>query len=75
MFELPFVANKSAVANAQAVQALYETQLRDEFKEVQPICVWAHDQGVIHTNEAGQPCSRPEGSEVAGADQALEPRR
>jgi TRAP-type C4-dicarboxylate transport system substrate-binding protein len=49
VFELPFVANKSAVANAQAVQALYEAQLRDEFKEVHPICVWAHDQGVIHT--------------------------
>jgi TRAP-type C4-dicarboxylate transport system substrate-binding protein len=49
VFELPFVANRSAVANAQAVQALYETQLRDEFKEVHPICVWAHDQGVLHT--------------------------
>ena len=49
VFELPFVANRHAVSNAQAVQALYETQLRDEFKEVQPICVWAHDQGVIHT--------------------------
>lgn len=49
VFELPFIANKSAVANAQAVQALHETQLRDEFKEVHPICVWAHDQGVIHT--------------------------
>jgi TRAP-type C4-dicarboxylate transport system substrate-binding protein len=49
VFELPFVANKSALSNAQAVQALYEAQLRDEFKEVHPICVWAHDQGVIHT--------------------------
>jgi TRAP-type C4-dicarboxylate transport system substrate-binding protein len=51
VFELPFVANRSAVANAQAVQALYETQLRDEFKDVHPICVWAHDQGVIHTTK------------------------
>jgi TRAP-type C4-dicarboxylate transport system substrate-binding protein len=49
VFELPFVADKHAVANAQAVQALYETRLRDEFKDVHPICVWAHDQGVIHT--------------------------
>jgi TRAP-type C4-dicarboxylate transport system substrate-binding protein len=49
VFELPFVANRSAAANAQAVQALYEAQLRDEFKEVQPICVFAHDQGVLHT--------------------------
>lgn len=49
VFELPFIANRSAVSNAQAVQSLYETQLRDEFKEVHPICLWAHDQGVIHT--------------------------
>jgi TRAP-type C4-dicarboxylate transport system substrate-binding protein len=52
VFELPFVANTSAVANAQAVQALYEAQLRDEFKDVHPICVWAHDQGVIHTTRS-----------------------
>ncbi len=32
VFELPFVANKRAVANAQAVQAFYEAQLRDEFR-------------------------------------------
>jgi TRAP-type C4-dicarboxylate transport system substrate-binding protein len=33
------------------VQALYEAQLRDEFREVHPICLWAHDQGVIHTTK------------------------
>lgn len=49
VFELPFVADKRAVANTRAVQHLYETRLRDEFKEVQTICVWAHDQGVLHT--------------------------
>ncbi|MET0868957.1 MAG: TRAP transporter substrate-binding protein [Pseudorhodoplanes sp.] len=51
VFELPFVADRHAVANTRAVQQLYETRLRDEFKEVQPICVWAHDQGVLHTNK------------------------
>jgi TRAP-type C4-dicarboxylate transport system substrate-binding protein len=51
VFELPFVANRSAVANAQAVQAFYETQLRDEFRDVHAICVWAHDQGVVHTTK------------------------
>jgi TRAP-type C4-dicarboxylate transport system substrate-binding protein len=51
VFELPFVANRHAVSNAQAVQALYEAQLRDEFREVHPICLWAHDQGVIHTTK------------------------
>jgi TRAP-type C4-dicarboxylate transport system substrate-binding protein len=49
VFELPFVADKRAVVNSRAVQQLYETRLRDEFKEVQTICVGAHDQGVLHT--------------------------
>lgn len=49
VFELPFVADRHAAANTRAVQQLYETKLRDEFKDVQPICLWAHDQGVLHT--------------------------
>jgi TRAP-type C4-dicarboxylate transport system substrate-binding protein len=49
VFELPFVADRRAVVNSRAVQQLYETRLRDEFKEVQTICVGAHDQGVLHT--------------------------
>ena len=52
VFELPFVAGKLAMTNARAVQEFYETHLRDEFKEVQPLCVWAHDHGLIHTNRA-----------------------
>jgi TRAP-type C4-dicarboxylate transport system substrate-binding protein len=49
VFELPFVADKRAVTNSRAVQQIYETRLRDEFRDVQPICVGAHDQGVLHT--------------------------
>jgi TRAP-type C4-dicarboxylate transport system substrate-binding protein len=54
VFELPFVAAKLAVPNAKAVQEFYETTpfLKEEFKEVHPICVWAHDGGLIHTNRA-----------------------
>jgi TRAP-type C4-dicarboxylate transport system substrate-binding protein len=51
VFELPFVANKRAVVNAQAVQAFYETQLRAEFEDVHPLSLWAHDHGVIHANK------------------------
>lgn len=51
VFELPFVAAKKATPNAHAVQALYEAQLRDEFKEVHPLCLWAHDGGLIHANK------------------------
>jgi TRAP-type transport system periplasmic protein len=50
VFELPFVAAKKGVPNAKAVQEFYETAARDEFKDVHPICVWAHDHGLVHTN-------------------------
>ena len=49
--ELPFVAARRGVTNAKACQELYETHLRDEFREVHPICVWAHDHGVVHANK------------------------
>ena len=48
--ELPFVAARRGVTNARATQELYETHLRDEFKDVHPICVWAHDHGLVHAN-------------------------
>jgi TRAP-type C4-dicarboxylate transport system substrate-binding protein len=51
VFELPFVADKRAVPNAKGVQDFYETHLRDEFKETHPLCVWAHDHGVVHSNK------------------------
>jgi len=50
VFDLPFVAGKRAVANAKAVQEFYETSLRDEFREVHMLCLWAHDGGVLHVN-------------------------
>ncbi|MEA2935839.1 MAG: TRAP-type transport system periplasmic protein [Variibacter sp.] len=54
VFELPFIAAQKGVPNAKAVQEFYETTpfLKAEFKEVHPICVWAHDGGLIHTNKA-----------------------
>jgi TRAP-type C4-dicarboxylate transport system substrate-binding protein len=52
VFELPFVASKRAVVNAQAVQDFYGTHLRAEFADVQPLCVFAHDGGVIHARRA-----------------------
>jgi len=47
--ELPFVAHKLAVPNSLAIQEFSEKHLVDEFKEVKPICFWAHDQGLIHS--------------------------
>ncbi|NJL08106.1 MAG: TRAP transporter substrate-binding protein, partial [Methylacidiphilales bacterium] len=49
-FELPFVAHRSAQVNALAVQDFADAYLGEELGEVKPICVWAHDQGVIHSN-------------------------
>lgn len=50
-FELPFIAAKRGVPNAKAMQEFYETHARDEFKEVHPICMWAHDHGLIHASK------------------------
>jgi TRAP-type transport system periplasmic protein len=48
-FELPFLAAKTAIVNSRAVQEFAETSLAGELDEVHPICVWAHDQGLIHS--------------------------
>ena len=47
--ELPFVAGRRAMANARAVQAFAEANLRDEFRAVLPLCVVAHDESLLHT--------------------------
>jgi TRAP-type C4-dicarboxylate transport system substrate-binding protein len=51
VFELPFVADRRAAPNAKAVWEFYQTHLRDEFREVHPITIWAHDGGSIHANK------------------------
>ena len=51
VFELPFVAHRLAAPNAKASWEFYENHLRDEFREVHPIAVWAHDGGSIHANK------------------------
>ncbi|MDJ1158520.1 TRAP transporter substrate-binding protein [Chelatococcus sp. SYSU_G07232] len=50
-FELPFVPAKRAIVNSQALQEFAEAHLKDEFREVKPICFWAHDHGLIHANK------------------------
>jgi TRAP-type C4-dicarboxylate transport system substrate-binding protein len=51
VFELPFVANVKAGPNARACWEFYTRHLREEFREVHPVTVWAHDGGVIHANK------------------------
>jgi TRAP-type C4-dicarboxylate transport system substrate-binding protein len=50
VFELPFVAAKRATVNAKAVQDFAATHAKDDFNDVHPICVWAHDHGLIHAS-------------------------
>ncbi|KQU51926.1 C4-dicarboxylate ABC transporter [Bosea sp. Leaf344] len=50
-FELPFVANKRALVNSLALADYAEQNLQDEFKDVKPLCFWAHDHGLIHANK------------------------
>jgi TRAP-type C4-dicarboxylate transport system substrate-binding protein len=49
--ELPFVPNKRAMPNSLALMEYADQHLRDEFKDVKPICFWAHDHGLIHANK------------------------
>lgn len=49
VFELPFVADRHAGANVRALHDMYDAHLRNEFKDVQPIGLFAHDGGVFHT--------------------------
>jgi TRAP-type transport system periplasmic protein len=51
VFELPFVPARKGVTNSKAVQEFYEKNLREEFREVHPICLWAHDHGLVHANK------------------------
>ncbi len=50
MFELPFVAAGRALVNSKAIQDYAAANLKDEFREVHPICFSCADGGVVHTN-------------------------
>jgi TRAP-type C4-dicarboxylate transport system substrate-binding protein len=52
VFDLPFTGARKAVPNSKALQEFSDRHLRDEFKEVHPICFFAQDHGVIHANRA-----------------------
>ena len=54
VMELPFVPHRRAVVNSRATQEVAAAHLKDEFKEVHPICFWAHDHGLIHANKQMQ---------------------
>ncbi len=51
VFELPFVPHRKAIVNSKALQEFSEAHLKEEFREVHPICFWAHDHGLVHANK------------------------
>ncbi len=51
VFELPFVASQRSIVNAQALTEFAATHLQDEYRDIRPIALWAHDRGVIHANK------------------------
>lgn len=50
-FELPFVADRHSGANARALHDFHAAHLRDEFREVRPLALFASDGGVIHSTK------------------------
>jgi TRAP-type C4-dicarboxylate transport system substrate-binding protein len=51
VFELPFVGHRRAATNSRAFMEFAAANLMDEFKEIHPLCFWAHDHGLIHANK------------------------
>jgi TRAP-type C4-dicarboxylate transport system substrate-binding protein len=50
VFELPFVGHRRAATNSRALMDFAPRHLAEEFREIHPICFWAHDHGLIHAN-------------------------
>jgi TRAP-type C4-dicarboxylate transport system substrate-binding protein len=48
VFELPFVPAKRSIVNSLALQEYATAHATEEFREVHPICLWAHDHGLVH---------------------------
>jgi len=49
-FELPFVASSRALVSSKAAEDFSANLLRDEFREVHPLCFSCADRGIVHAN-------------------------
>lgn len=49
-FELPFVASSRALVSSKAAQDFSTDLLREEFREVHPLCLSCADRGILHAN-------------------------
>jgi TRAP-type transport system periplasmic protein len=48
-FELPFVLSHRALVNSKAIEDFAAAHLRDEFREIHPLCFSCRDHGVLHS--------------------------
>jgi TRAP-type transport system periplasmic protein len=51
MFDLPFVPSRRALVSSKALQDFAAVNLKDEFREIHPICFSCTDRGVMHANQ------------------------
>jgi TRAP-type C4-dicarboxylate transport system substrate-binding protein len=49
LFELPFVPPRRALVGSKAIADFAADDLKDEFREVHPICFSCADRGILHT--------------------------
>ena len=54
LFELPFVPPRRALVGSKAVEDFSAENLKEEFREVHPICFSCSDRGIVHTNRPVQ---------------------
>jgi TRAP-type transport system periplasmic protein len=54
LFELPFVPARRALVSSKAIQDYAAANLKDEFREIRPICFSCSDRGVIHAKRPVQ---------------------
>jgi TRAP-type C4-dicarboxylate transport system substrate-binding protein len=52
VFELPFVLSHRALVNSKAIEDFAAANLRDEFREIHPLCFSCRDPGVLHAARA-----------------------
>src|SRR5208282_4961268 len=49
-FELPFLPSRRTLVNSKALQDFAAANLRDEFRDVHPICFACRDHSVVHAS-------------------------
>jgi len=54
LFELPFVSARRALVNSRALEDYAAANLKDEFREIHPICFSCRDRSVVHASRTIQ---------------------